>query len=105
MKLKKGDSIIVIAGKYKGKAGTINSTQAGKGTVIVDGINISKKHQKQASKTKPSGIFEVTKPIDASNVAIQHPSKKDRGSRIGIATNKSGSKTRVYRQASNKEIK
>lgn len=105
MKLRKGDSVIVIAGKYKGTTGTIKETVPDVNGVIIEGVNTAKKHRKQQGTNKPAGVFEITLPIDVSNVAIAHPSKKGKPARIGYKIDDKGKKVRVYKQANNKEIK
>ncbi len=82
-KLKKGDDIIVIAGKDKGKRGTIASV-IGKDKVLVQGVNIIKKHQKpNPSSGASGGIIDMAKPIDRSNVAIFNFSTK-KADRVGF---------------------
>lgn len=105
MKLHKGDSVVIIAGKHKGQTGTIRETVPSVNGVVIEGVNTSKKHRKQGGKNQPAGVFEITHPINASNVAIVHPSKKGKPARIGYKTDAKGKKVRVYKQANNKEIK
>jgi len=72
-RLKKGDEVIVITGKDKGKKGSISSL-LGNGKVIVDGINLAKKHVKPNPMTgEQGGIVSKEMPIDASNVALFNP--------------------------------
>lgn len=73
MKLKRGDQIIVIAGKDKGRKGKIEKTFSKEGKVLVPGINIVKKHVKSQGENKPGGIIEINKPIDVSKVALVCP--------------------------------
>lgn len=105
MKIRKGDKVIVIAGKHKGTTGTVVSTNSAKNTVIVEGVNVSKRHKKESQSTKKSGVYEITRPINVSNVALPHPSKKDKASRVGYKVDSKGKKTRVFKQAANKEVK
>ncbi len=104
IKLKKGDNVIVLSGRQKGKVGKVLALHPKENKVTVEGINIVKKHIK-ANNIYPQGtIKEITKPIWVSKVAIVDPSVK-KGSRIGIKVNeKDGSKTRIFK-ASGKEIK
>ena len=82
MKIKKGDNVVVIAGKDKGKSGKVIIALPREDKVVVENINMRKKHQK-ASKNNPSGqIIEKTMPIHVSNVAIADP-KDGKPSRIG----------------------
>lgn len=79
MKIKKGDQIIVIAGKDKGQQGKVLSV-VDKGYVIVEGINKYKKHQKPNPKTNaPGGIVEKEGRIHISNVALYNPNAKKAG--------------------------
>ena len=103
IRLKKGDLVQVLSGKYKGKQGKIVATHASDNKVTVEGINIVKKHMKPNRTHPQGGIVEITKPIWVSNVAVVDPSAK-KPTRVGYQLNKDGSKTRVYK-SSGKEIK
>jgi large subunit ribosomal protein L24 len=70
MKLRKGDHVRVLTGKDVGKEGEITRVIRDTGRVIVDGVNIAKKHQRQTRATMQAGIIDKDMPIDASNVAI-----------------------------------
>lgn len=105
MKLKKGDTIVILSGKDKGKTGTISKTIPSLNKVVVDGINIVKRASKPSAKQPKGGIASVPMPIWASKVGIVHPDDSKRASRIGIEVNKDGKRSRVYRQANNKVIK
>lgn len=105
MRIKKGDTVIIRTGEYKGKNGKVTEVLPKLNKVVVDGINISKRHKKSSGNNSPSGVFELTRPIDVSNVGIIHPTDKKRASRIGYKTNDKGKKHRVFKQAGNKEIK
>ena len=103
IRLKKGDEVIVLSGKYKGKTGKITATHPKENKVTVEGINIVKKHTKPNRAYPQGGIIDITKPIWVSKVAIIDPSTK-KASRIGYMLNKEGEKVRVFKQ-SGKEIK
>ena len=103
IRLKKGDTVVVRAGKYKGKTGTVLATHPSENKVTVEGVNIIKKHQKPNKAHPQGGIIEITKPIDVSKVGLQDPSTK-KATRIGYAVSKDGTKTRVAK-SSGKEIK
>ncbi|HSX32877.1 MAG TPA: 50S ribosomal protein L24 [Candidatus Saccharimonadales bacterium] len=103
MRLKKGDTVIVLAGKYKGKTGKVTATHPTENKVTVEGVNIVKKHQKPNRAYPQGGIIEITKPIWVSKVAIVEPTSK-KPSRIGYQIAKDGSKTRVFK-TTGKEIK
>lgn len=103
IRLKKGDNVVVLAGKEKGKTGVVSATHPTLNKVTVDGVNIVKKAIKP-DKTHPrGGIIEITKPIWVSKVAIVEPTKK-KPSRIGYQINKAGEKVRIFKK-SGKEIK
>ena len=103
IRLKKGDTVIVRAGKYKGQTGKVTATHPTENKVTVEGINIVKKHQKPNKQYPQGGIIELTKPMWVSKVAIVEPTTK-KASRIGYQLNEDGSKTRVFK-ATGKEIK
>tara|TARA_E500000331_G_C17138780_1_gene661769 strand:+ start:720 stop:1037 length:318 start_codon:yes stop_codon:yes gene_type:complete len=100
-KLKKGDSIIVIAGKDKGKKGEIlRVIEPDK--LVVSSINLAKKHVKpNPNKGESGGIIEKEMPIHISNVMMLNPISK-KGDRIGFKSLEDGKKVRVYK--SNKEV-
>ncbi len=103
IRLNKGDTVVVRAGKYKGKTGTVIATHPQTNKVTVEGINIVKKHQKPNKAYPQGGIIEITKPIDVSKVGLQDATTK-KASRIGYKFDKDGKKVRVSK-ASGKEIK
>ena len=78
MKLKKGDTVVVLQGKDKGREGVISRVLPKEGKVIVDGVNVVKKHQRQTRATMQGGIIDKEMPIDASNVAFVHKGKPTR---------------------------
>jgi large subunit ribosomal protein L24 len=103
IRLKKGDTVMVRAGKYKGKTGKVVATHPSLNKVTVEGINIVKKHQKPNREHPQGGIIELTKPIDVSKVGILDSTAK-KPSRIGYKVDAKGVKTRVMK-TSGKEIK
>lgn len=106
MRVKKGDTVVILSGRYKGQTGKISATHPSMGRVTVEGINIKTKHRKPTNTSVPGGIEKSEHPIDVSNVALIRPGpKKNLPSRIGITFDKSGQKKRVLRQAGNKEVK
>lgn len=102
IRLKKGDTVIVRIGKYKGQTGKVLATHPRENKVTVEGINIVKKHVKPTRANPQGGIVEITKPIWVSKVAIQDPASK-KASRIGMEFDKEGKKIRVYK-STGKEI-
>lgn len=101
IRLKKGDTVVVRAGKYKGKSGKVLETHPRENKVTVEGINIVKKHQKPNKAHPQGGILEITKPIPVGKVGISDGGKP---SRIGYKVGKDGKKVRVAKK-SGKEIK
>ena len=97
MNFKTGDKVVVIAGKDKGKEGTITKTLRAENKVIVEGVNIVKKHVKPQGN-QPGSIVEVEAPIHASNVMIIDPKTK-KGTRIGHEIDKKGKKIRVSKKS------
>ena len=70
LKLRKGDRVQVLQGKDRGKTGSITRVLPNEGKVIVDGINVAKKHQKPTRATMQGGIIDKDMPLPVSNVAI-----------------------------------
>lgn len=103
IRLKKGDTVVVRSGKYKGKSGKVLATHPTENKVTVEGINIVKKHVKPNNKYPQGGIIEITKPIAVSKVGIQDPVSK-KPTRIAYTLDKTGKKVRIY-VSSKKEIK
>ena len=103
IRLKKGDTVMVRTGKYKGKTGKVLATHPRENKVTVEGINIVKKHVKPNRANPQGGIVELTKPIDVSKVGMYDAAAK-KPSRIGYAIAKDGTKTRIMK-TSGKEIK
>jgi len=104
MKLRIGDTVMVRVGREKGKTGKITAAHPRMNKVTVDGINVVKKHKKSTQLDPQGGIIQLTRPIDVSKVGIVHPGDKSKTSRIGYKVDAKVNKTRVYRQANNKEI-
>jgi large subunit ribosomal protein L24 len=82
MKLKKGDNVIIIAGKEKGKKGKITKVIPSLNKVVIEGLNILKKNQRPRKSGEKGQIIKIAMPIHASNVMILDP-KTEKGSRIG----------------------
>jgi large subunit ribosomal protein L24 len=98
MKIRTGDTVKVIAGKDKGKTGTVLRTVAEANQVIVEGLNVSKRHQKAKRKGSVGQIIEKSMPIDASNVALM---EGDKAVRVGYEM-QDGKKVRVARPSGKK---
>ncbi len=82
MKIKKGDKVIVISGFYKGKTGVVQKAYPSLNKVVVEGINVRKKHRKPTQQNPEGSIIDVYAPIDASNVALIDPKTK-KATRVG----------------------
>jgi large subunit ribosomal protein L24 len=102
-KLKKGDQVVVLTGRDKGKRGTV-SLRVDEDHVVVDGVNVAKKHVKpNPMKGTTGGVVDKTMPIHQSNVAIFNPAT-GKADRVGIKLLADGKKVRVYK-SSGEEIK
>lgn len=103
IRLKKGDTVMVRAGKYKGKTGKIVATHPSENKVTVEGINIVKKAIKPTQTNPTGGIVEITKPIWVSKVGIVEPGTK-KPTRVGYKLDDKGNKSRVFK-STGKEVK
>ncbi len=100
-KIRKGDEIVVIAGKDKGRNGTVLKVLADE-RLLVENINVAKKHQKpNPNAGVGGGIIEKEMPIDLSNVMLYNPITK-KGDRVGIRALEDGTKVRYFK--SNDEV-
>jgi large subunit ribosomal protein L24 len=100
-KIKKGDDVIVISGRDNGRRGTVVEVTEN-GRVLVEGVNMVKKHQKpNPNAGVQGGIIEKEMPLDRSNVMLFNPIT-EKGDRVGIKTLEDGRKVRFYR--SNNEV-
>jgi large subunit ribosomal protein L24 len=100
-KIRKGDDVIVLAGKDKGKRGTV-LRMAGDDRVVVENINLARKHVKpNPNKGEQGGIIDKEMPLHVSNVALYNPAS-EKGDRVGFKTLDDGRKVRVFK--SNGEV-
>ncbi|MDO8572896.1 MAG: 50S ribosomal protein L24 [bacterium] len=83
MKIKKGDNIIVIAGKDKGKKGKVVRALPADSRVVVEGINMRKKHQRAGKGRQKGQIIDIAMPIHVSNVMVEDP-KSGKQTRVGV---------------------
>jgi len=97
MKIRKGDRVQVLAGKDRGKTGTVTFAYPARDKVVVDGLNIAKKHQKPKGGTMQGGIIDKEMPMAVSNVAIIC-SSCGKPTRIGYRFEPDGSKVRICRK-------
>jgi large subunit ribosomal protein L24 len=99
-RIKKGDEVIVIAGKDKGRRGSVLSV--GDDGVVVENLNVAHKHQRpNPAKGQPGGIIEREKPLDPSNVMLFNPATQ-KGDRVGYRRLADGRKVRYFK--SNGEV-
>ncbi|MHA1541029.1 MAG: 50S ribosomal protein L24 [Alphaproteobacteria bacterium] len=97
MKIKKGDKVQVLTGKNKGKDGIVLKVFPETKKILVEGINVVKKHQK-ATQTQAPGIVEKTLPIHVSNVSMLDP-KDNKPTRIGYKVLNDGKKVRFAKRS------
>ncbi|HYF46112.1 MAG TPA: 50S ribosomal protein L24 [Acidimicrobiales bacterium] len=96
MKIRKGDRVVVLTGKDKGKEGEVSRAIPTQGKVIVDGVNVAKKHQKATRATMQGGIIDKDMPIPVANVAIICNACGP--TRVGYRFEPDGTKVRVCRK-------
>ena len=96
LKIRKGDTVMVIAGDDKGKTGRVLSVDETKMRVVVEKVNFVKRHTKARRQGVKSGIVEKEAPLHVSNVML-YDAKAQRGTRVGIRTLPDGSRERVSR--------
>jgi large subunit ribosomal protein L24 len=95
-KIRKGDDVIVIAGRDKGKRGTV-ARRVDERLLVVDGINVVKKHMRpNPMKGVTGGIVDKSMPIDQSNVMLYNPAS-GKGDRVGFKLLDDGKKVRVFK--------
>ena len=96
MKIRKNDTVLVIVGKDKGKKGKVRRALPKQEKVVVDGINMVKRHSKTRGQARQGGIIEMEAPLRISNVMLIC-NKCDKPTRVGFRLLGSGKKTRVCR--------
>lgn len=97
MHVKRGDKVVIIAGKDKGKEGNVIAAFPEENKVIVEGVAIAKKHQKARMQGQASAIIEKEMPIDASNVMRVCP-KCGKAARVGVKVFDDGSKAKYCKK-------
>lgn len=97
MKIKKGDKVRVLAGKDRGKEGEVMFAFPAENKVIVEGVNLVKKHQRPLSEDQPGGIIDKDMPMHVSNVAVISP-KDGKPTRVGYKILEDGTKVRVCKR-------
>ena len=100
MKIKKGDTVIVVAGRDRGRTGLVVAAFPDRGKVLVQGVNVVTKNKKVTHQgvrgAKEGGITHTEAPIDVSNVQLSDPDSK-RAARVGYRFDEDGNKFRVAR--------
>ena len=94
MKLKKGDTVVVISGKHKGTRGKVLKVLLDRDRVVVEGVGRVKRHQKPTQKTPQGGIIEKDSPIHVSKVMLID-GKTDKPTRVRVGKDKDGNKVRT----------
>jgi large subunit ribosomal protein L24 len=96
-KIKKGDKVVVLTGRDKGRTGEVLSVQPSEGRAVVQGINLVKRHQRQTVQQE-GGIVSKESSIDLSNLAIMDP-KSGKPTRVGFKTLDDGRKVRFAKRS------
>jgi large subunit ribosomal protein L24 len=96
-KIRKGDSVIVLSGRDKGKQGEVLSVLPKENRAVVRGVNMVRRHKKQ-TQTEQGGIISKEGPIDLSNIAVADP-KDGKPTRVGFKTLEDGSKVRFAKRS------
>jgi large subunit ribosomal protein L24 len=96
-KIKKGDKVVVLAGRDKGRSGEVTAVNPTAGRAVVGGLNLVKRHTKQTPKTD-GGILSKEAPIDLSNLAIADP-KDGKPTRVGFKILDDGRKVRFAKRS------
>ena len=96
MKLLRKDKVMVISGKYNGKKGEVIAVLPKTNQVVIEGVNVAKRHTKPTQSNPKGGILEVTKPINASKVMVLDPTS-GKPARVEYKINASGKKERIYK--------
>lgn len=93
-RIKKGDEVIVLAGRERGKRGVVREVMPERGKALVQDINISKRHMKPTGAARQAGIVDKEQPIDLSNLAPVDP-KTNKATRVRVRTLANGKKVRI----------
>jgi len=97
MKIRKNDTVLVTAGKDRGKRGKVRFAYPKKNRVIVEGINFIKKHSRAQGQARQAGIIDLEAPIDVANVMLLCQ-KCNRPTRVGFTSLEDGRKVRICRK-------
>ncbi len=99
MKIQKNDNVLIITGKDRGKKGKVRKVMPDKNSLIVEGLNLIKRHSKTKGKTRQAGIIELEGPIDVSNVMLIC-NKCNKPARVGVRVLEDGKRARFCRTCS-----
>lgn len=94
MNIKKGDNVVVISGKNRGTTGKVEVVFPKRNLIVIDGVNVVKKHRRANAQTKKGQIVEKAMPIHISNVMIADP-KGGKPTRVKIERSKDGGRERI----------
>jgi large subunit ribosomal protein L24 len=97
IKIKKGDRVIVLSGKDRGKSGVVMRVLPKANKVIVEGVNVAKKHQRATKATVQGGIIDKDMPMPVSAVAVVSPGD-GRATRVGYRIDEAGNKIRICKR-------
>jgi len=97
LKVKKGDTVVAIKGRDKGKKGKVLTIFLGKGKALVEGVNLAKKHRRQTRQDQQGGIVSIETPVPLGNLMV-FCKGCNRPARIGFIVNKDGTKSRVCKK-------
>jgi large subunit ribosomal protein L24 len=100
-KIKKGDTVVVLAGKDKGKTGEVTRVDPKADKVVVSGVNVAVRHRKPSQANPQGGLDRFEAPLHISNVALADP-KSGKATRVRIETGKDGKKFRVAAKSGEK---
>ena len=96
-KIKKGDKVVVLAGRDKGRSGQVMQVMPTEGRAVVEGVNLVKRHQRQ-TRTQEAGIITKAAALDLSNLAIADP-KDGKPTRVGFKILDDGRKVRIAKRS------
>ena len=97
MKIRKGDRVVVLTGKDKGRQGTVVRVLPQTGKVVVEDVNVARRHTKPRQAGAAGGIIDKAMPLDASNVAVLSP-RDGKATRVGYRRGEDGTKVRICRR-------
>ncbi len=97
VRIRKGDKVVVLQGKDRGAEGEVSKVFPDKGTALVDGINVARKHQKPTRATMQGGIIDKDMPISLSSIAVVSP-KDGKATRVGYRFEADGTKVRICKR-------